>query len=129
MTELQQDTDKQKPINLFFSYVLVCGCGLAFLYRLKLISIESGLYRKISMQLGNQDRNFSPSNSTSTVTNVWLVFLSSQEPKSVSPRSFRPPHWFLCIAALQILGLPLSYKSFMGFQRSKRYKIIFCFGF
>jgi len=84
MTELQQDTDKQKPINLFFSDVLVCGCGLAFLNMLKLISIESGLYRKISMQLGNQDRNFSPSNSTSTVTNVWLVNFSVESGTKIS---------------------------------------------
>ena len=77
---------------LFYYGTEIIWRGLAFLYRLKLISIESGLYRKISMQFKNQDRNFSPSNSTSTVTNVWLVFLSSQEPKSVSSHSFRPPH-------------------------------------
>ena len=77
---------------LFYYGIEIIWCGLAFLNRLKLISIESGLYRKISMQFINQDRNFSPSNSTSTVTNVWLVFLSSREPKSVSPCSFRSPH-------------------------------------
>ena len=63
MTELQQDTDKQKPINLSFSYVLVCGCGLVFLNRLKLISIESGLYRKIRMQFGIKIETFHPGNS------------------------------------------------------------------
>ena len=77
---------------LFYYGTEIIWCGLAFLNILKLISIESGWYRKISMQFGNQDRNFSPSNSTSTVTNIWLDLLSSQEPKSVSPRSFRPLH-------------------------------------